>query len=557
MIPRIGFILILAFFAATLASPAGDAASDDERFRLLSTRRTSTLQRELYEAGNAGYVIVDTWPEGTEELFALLERSEQQLSLEYQLLATLQLDTLRDELSSFAHQGYRLVPRAVFRNPSVSSNEGEEIVVVIEKSPGDNQFYEYAIFAAASDYRYFSDTGTFSGTLDREPLKEALICLYQEGFSPAAMVSRSWDVDRSEWLLGRPTKRVQNVIFGEKLAGSGAAGHRTDLHARYRVIAGTGGKLQEELSQAADDGFRLLLTSTLAVPELVLVMEKGDEHSGIYEYLLLGSSEPRALENQMNGAGDRGYQLYPGAVWDRPLMVLMERSPVEPADHEYSVLQTNRTSTLVTEIEENHAKGFSPVGGAQANKHLVITEKRAERVADVPTPASPKVTVGGSRKVVTIETRKISTMQEELNENAAQGFRILAASTVDEDPYGSELTLTLQEQGDPSVTYEYIVMATNATSKMEKELNEAARDGFRMLPGTVLLKRTMFRGVELVTMAEKPSEPETIYEYLVLAAMRGSTLEKEIAEAAAQGYEVVARVDRGEKVAFLERPVQN
>ena len=63
----------------------------------------------------------------------------------------------------------------------------------------------------------------------------------------------------------------------------------------------------------------------------------------------------------------------------------------------------------------------------------------------------------------------------------------------------------------------------------------------------------MFRGYEIVVVLEKAPGSSTYYQYLVLSAMRSSTVESEIAQARSQGYTVAGRVGRGELMAILER----
>jgi len=63
----------------------------------------------------------------------------------------------------------------------------------------------------------------------------------------------------------------------------------------------------------------------------------------------------------------------------------------------------------------------------------------------------------------------------------------------------------------------------------------------------------MLRGYEILVVLEKAPGSSTYYQYLVLSAMRSSTLENEIAQARLQGYAVAGRVGRGELMAILER----
>ena len=76
------------------------------------------------------------------------------------------------------------------------------------------------------------------------------------------------------------------------------------------------------------------------------------------------------------------------------------------------------------------------------------------------------------------------------------------------------------------------LLATTKTATFEKELNEAAQEGFRLMR---LAKADYGGGVSgLVTKENTTSQ----YEYKVLSTTRLVTLQKEVEQAAAEGYEV-------------------
>jgi len=103
----------------------------------------------------------------------------------------------------------------------------------------------------------------------------------------------------------------------------------------------------------------------------------------------------------------------------------------------------------------------------------------------------------------------------------------------------------------------YRLLATTRMSTLEKELNEAAADGFRFVSNGLSLKQTRFSVPEVLTVLEKAVKGDPNVEYLVLSTHRMSTLQKETAEAAAEGYTLVGQIERaGDLVAILERPVR-
>jgi len=149
-----------------------------------------------------------------------------------------------------------------------------------------------------------------------------------------------------------------------------------------------------------------------------------------------------------------------------------------------------------------------------------------------------------------LATSKTSTMQKELDQAAAAGYRIIAGSRTS----GTEMALLLESVATPPDTYEYFLLATTRTSTMQKELNDVAARGFRLLPGTLMQKERMFGSVEIVAIMEKPLGSPQHYEYFLLATTLTSTMQKEITAATEGGYEIVGMVSRGEHIVIMERP---
>ena len=113
----------------------------------------------------------------------------------------------------------------------------------------------------------------------------------------------------------------------------------------------------------------------------------------------------------------------------------------------------------------------------------------------------------------------------------------------------------LMSAGPPEVdlTLRYLLLATSRTKTMQKELDEAAARGFRLLPSTMISKSQTFGGVEIVVVLEKEPRSEENYKYLLLATSKTSTLQKEMSEAISQGWKVVGMVSRGEHIVILEQ----
>lgn len=148
-----------------------------------------------------------------------------------------------------------------------------------------------------------------------------------------------------------------------------------------------------------------------------------------------------------------------------------------------------------------------------------------------------------------LATTKTSTMQKEIAETSAQGYRILVGAPTS----GTEMALFLSRDGTVSEPYKYKLLATTRTGTMQKELNELATGGYRLIPSTMIAKEQLFGGVEIVMIMEQPPKVTKQYEYKLLATSLTSTLQKEVTEAKDAGFVIVGMVSRGEHMVVMER----
>lgn len=165
---------------------------------------------------------------------------------------------------------------------------------------------------------------------------------------------------------------------------------------------------------------------------------------------------------------------------------------------------------------------------------------------------APEPKLDLTQRFLLLATQKTSTMQKELDEAAAAGYRILVGSPTS----GTEMALILEKVATPPNTYKYLLLATTRTSTMQKELDEAAAQGFRLLPSTMISKsRRFLSGAdEIVVVLEKAPGFSHSYQYLLLATTRTSTLQKEMTQAIEEEYVVMGMVSRDEHMVILERP---
>ena len=136
-----------------------------------------------------------------------------------------------------------------------------------------------------------------------------------------------------------------------------------------------------------------------------------------------------------------------------------------------------------------------------------------------------------------LATNKTSTMERELNEAALDGFVLVQAMGGNTEHGGEELVAVVERDNavDHAEPYEYLVLATNRTGTMQNELNDAARRGFAFVAQTVFT--TAFGGEEVVIIMERSPHGEApVCEYELLATSRTSTIQEELSEYGRKGF---------------------
>ena len=158
----------------------------------------------------------------------------------------------------------------------------------------------------------------------------------------------------------------------------------------------------------------------------------------------------------------------------------------------YQLLAAKRTKTIRKEMNEAAARGYefsaTMTGPTLGGKEVVV-------VMSKPTDASP----AQRYEYELLATNKTSTMQKELREAGAEGFRYRGQSVAKTSFGGREVVVILEREIDkPAKTYAYNLKATTRTKTMEKELNQVGEEGFRLMGLTV--SETAFGGKELVSI---------------------------------------------------------
>jgi hypothetical protein len=138
-----------------------------------------------------------------------------------------------------------------------------------------------------------------------------------------------------------------------------------------------------------------------------------------------------------------------------------------------------------------------------------------------------------------LATSRTSTMEKELNEAGAAGYRFSKATGGESANGGKEVVVAMSKESTASDNgvRKYRLLATAKTSTMQKELQQAADEGYEYRAQAVF--ETAFGGQEVVVIMELDTSRNPRSSYRLLATSRTSTMQKELNELGQQGYALV------------------
>jgi hypothetical protein len=191
---------------------------------------------------------------------------------------------------------------------------------------------------------------------------------------------------------------------------------------------------------------------------------------------------------------------------------------------------------------------------------VIATTRPVSASSTAGVDAQPSAHPPDQREFRLLATNKTSTMQREMNEAADAGFHFEGTMGGETSFGGSEVVVIMSR--DPSAQkkrYEYKLLATSKTSTMQKELQQAGNAGFEFKGQSVY--SSTFGGKEVVVILERDSEAKPMqWDYKLLATKKTSTMQKELNEAGAEGYIFVGvtvgetLIGGKEVVSILRRP---
>ena len=149
----IGIVTLLGVvLGGSAAYGGGPPPGSTTQYRVLATSKTSTMQKEMQEAGELGFRFSgvmggDTAFGGSEVVVVMSRDALTPGSYEYRLLATSKTSTMQKELQEAGDAGFEYRGQTVFK----SSFGGKEVVTILERDRANTTRvqYEYRLLATA------------------------------------------------------------------------------------------------------------------------------------------------------------------------------------------------------------------------------------------------------------------------------------------------------------------------------------------------------------------------------------------------------------------------
>lgn len=138
-----------------------------------------------------------------------------------------------------------------------------------------------------------------------------------------------------------------------------------------------------------------------------------------------------------------------------------------------------------------------------------------------------------------LATSKTSTMEKEMNQAGESGYIFASAMGGQTAFGGNEAVVVMAKSSDTPGKRRYKLLATSKTGTMQKELSEAGQEGWQFRGQTVF--ESAFGGREVCIILERDSAaPSRVVEYRLLATSKTSTMNKELAQAGAAGFQLLS-----------------
>jgi len=143
-------------------------------------------------------------------------------------------------------------------------------------------------------------------------------------------------------------------------------------------------------------------------------------------------------------------------------------------------------------------------------------------------------TVESDAKIVALTSDNFAAGEQELNQLAAAGYHMVMFT-----PTGKNTAEARMEKlVDPAQKYEFRVLHTKLIGNLEKDLNNVAGEGYRLVPHTM----SSMGGFSLIAERTTGASGRS-FQYRIQSALLMSNAEKNIRESQGKGFELIDTAD--------------
>ena len=285
---------------------------------------------------------------------------------------------------------------------------------------------------------------------------------------------------------------------------------------------------------------RFALAVCLLVPSLAAHSQTTDQSAstkiGATEFRAVSTSQPAVFEKRLNELASQGFRLerllesftilYQAALLSR------QQTEGGAARYEYKLLTTRRVSTLEKELETAAAEGYEVRGIMSAGKPVI----GSEMVLVLERPVGDK-NQRYQYRILSETLGQGNKFKDSLQKAISEGYRpVKVIRNVDVgfgaffgaggSPFLMILSRKAGDQGESADDPEYKILETVRISTLQKEIDQAAKEGYRLFLYSV-------GNVALMARDKRNSQPR--YEYR-LFKLKNQTEEKELQTQSQIGY---------------------
>ncbi len=164
------------------------------------------------------------------------------------------------------------------------------------------------------------------------------------------------------------------------------------------------------------------------------------------------------------------------------------------------------------------------------------------------TPALEAQILDLTQRYQVIERDDTDELYRDLSKAGQNGIRVMTGSSTGDN------VMVLLGKVDENQRFEYFVVAADKPADVERQIGHAGRQGYRLLPATITLLKKTFGSNRVVMIFEKPPETEGTFEYLLLDASLGQTMQVTLAQSIDRGFHVLGMFEKDDKTLLvLER----